>query len=285
VPPPVGLCAQIACIWEVMARKPGNVHPSRDFADASCLDFLGSAAVIGPVLQSAYGRPVGQTVLEGVRAMQQVVGTNTNLGILLLLAPLAAVPPQQWLREGAEQLLEKLDLQDSRDVFEAIRLAKPGGLGKAPLQDVHDEPTLPLREVMALAADRDLIARQYANGFQELFTTGVPALVDGLRTTRCLEDAVIFCHLRLMSALPDSLIARKQGQAEAEEASRRAVAVLNAGWPGTEAGRTAFAALDAWLRVEGNRRNPGTTADLVAACLFVALRDGLIALPPSLPWR
>src|SRR5437763_9709962 len=97
---PVGLCVQLACVWEATARKPGNVHRYRDFDDSTYLDFLLSAAASAPVLEGAAGRPVGETVLAAVRATRQVVRTNTNLGILLLLAPLAAVGPEGPLREG-----------------------------------------------------------------------------------------------------------------------------------------------------------------------------------------
>jgi triphosphoribosyl-dephospho-CoA synthase len=87
-----------------------------------------------------------------------------------------------------------------------------------------------------------------------------------------------------MAHCPDSLIARKRGAAEAEEAAGRARQVLEQGWPGSAAGRDALDELDAWLRADGRARNPGTTADLVTACLFVALREGIMALPPRLPW-
>jgi triphosphoribosyl-dephospho-CoA synthase len=282
--PPVALCAQLACIWEASARKPGNVHRFRNFDDASYVDFLMSAAAIAPVLAAAPGRRVGETVLQAVHATRAVVPSNTNLGILLLLAPLAAVPEAEDLRAGLARVLDALDLNDTRLVYQAIRLANPGGLGEAPEQDVRAEPTQTLRQVMALAAGRDLVARQYADGFCEVFDNGVPALARGLEHTGSLEGAIIFCHLHLMATYPDSLIARKRGPAEAEESARQARQVLDAGWPHAQAARAALADLDAWLRVAGRGRNPGTTADLVAACLFVALRTGRIQVPPQYPW-
>ncbi len=291
------LWAQLACLWEATARKPGNVHRYRDFADATYIDFLTSAAVISSVLAAASSLGVGPTVLTGVRRTQLVAPNNTNLGILLLLAPLAAVPleelyrealtsapAEQVLREGLASVLESATVRDTAEVYQAIRLANPSGLGSAADQDVHAEPTLPLRQVMALAADRDLVARQYANGFSDVFDHGVPALRDSLARCLCLEAAIIACHLHLMARYPDSLIARKCGLAVAEEASARAQDVLDAGWPNTAAGAAALADLDGWLRADGHRRNPGTTADLVAACLFVALRTGIITLPLSVPW-
>jgi triphosphoribosyl-dephospho-CoA synthase len=278
----VGLCAQVACVWEATARKPGNVTRFHDFADVTYLDFVLSAAAIGPAM-AACRRKVGATVLEAVRATRQVVRTNTNLGIVLLLAPLAAVPEGEDLRAGVERILAGLDVEDARLVYEAIRLAAPGGLGQVEEQDVRDEPTLPLRAAMALAADRDLVARQYANGFAEVLDS-VPVLTAGLERTASVERAIISAYLYLLAAHPDTLIARKQGPAEAEEASRRARQVLDRRWPEDREGWVALADLDAWLRECGNKRNPGTTADLITASLFVALRGGAISLPPAHPW-
>ncbi len=102
-------------------------------------------------------------MLDAIRATRRVVATNTNLGIVLLLAPLAAVPRDNRCAQGIPAVLDALTVEDARDVFAAIRLASPGGLGQAAEQDVADEPSLPLRQIMALAADRDLVARQYAD--------------------------------------------------------------------------------------------------------------------------
>jgi triphosphoribosyl-dephospho-CoA synthase len=278
----IGLCAQLACIWEATARKPGNVHRYADFADLTYLDLLQSAAAVAPILNGASLWGVGKTILESVKAARQVAKTNTNLGIVLLLAPLAAVPLSEELRKGVSRILQGLDLADARLAYEAIRLAGAGGLGHVPEQDVHEPPTKSLREVMALAAERDLIARQYANGFQEVFDEGVPALRRGLEETGCLEAAILFCHLHVLASHPDSLIVRKQGPAE--EASRRARSILALGWPKIAPSQEALNEFDRWLREDGHRRNPGTTADLVTACLFVLLRDGTIDLPPQFPW-
>jgi triphosphoribosyl-dephospho-CoA synthase len=282
--PAVGLCAQLACIWEATARKPGNVHRYQDFEDVTYLDFLTSAVAIAPILDPVPSRRIGQTVLRCVEATREVVAANTNLGIILLLAPLAAVPEGSNLRTGVEQRLMELDVADSRDAFAAIRLAAPGGLGHAAEQDVRSEPTIPLRHIMYLVEDVDLVARQYANGFREVFDDGLPALFQGLEKTHSLEGAIIHCHLHLMANHPDTLIARKRNQWDANSASQRAQNVLDEGWPTSGASWESFASLDAWLRAEGHSRNPGTTADLVTACLFVALREGRIALPSKYPW-
>lgn len=280
----IGLHAQLACVWEATARKPGNVHRFADFDDLTYLDFVTAAAAVAPVLARSPDQRVGRTILEGMRATRRVASTNANLGILLLLAPLTKAAAGADLRAGLTRVLDYLDVEDARLVYEAIRLANPGGLGQAPEQDVRDEPTQTLREVMALAANRDGIARQYAYGFRELFDVGAPAVLEGIAQTGSMEGAIIFAHLRLMARCPDTLIARKCGLAEAEESARRARGVLDAGWLHNPGGRAALAGLDAWLREKGRRRNPGTTADLIAACLFVLLHRGDVAAPLQVPW-
>jgi triphosphoribosyl-dephospho-CoA synthase len=144
---------------------------------------------------------------------------------------------------------------------------------------VAGEPTVTLLEAMRLAADRDAVARQYANGYADVFDRGLPVLSAHLDAGEVLETAIIAAHLALMAEFPDTLIARKGGVAAAREAAGRARDVLDVGWPGSAAGRSALVDLDRWLRADGHARNPGATADLVAAVLFAALRDGLIRLP------
>jgi triphosphoribosyl-dephospho-CoA synthase len=280
----IGLCTQLACIWEATARKAGNVHPAAAFADTAYLDFLVSAAAIAPRMERASSCRVGETILGAVQATRQVARTNTNLGIILLLAPLAAVPDGETdLQAGVRQVLHRLDHNDARLTYEAIRLAGSAGLGQVDQQDIRNEPTLTLTEVMSLAADRDLVARQYVNGFAHVFGA-VAWLLAGLEETGSLEGAIQYCQLSLLAVEPDSLIARKCGRELAAEATARACQVWDSGWPETAHGRAAFAGYDAWLREDGNRRNPGTTADLVAAGLFVALRQGDLKLPLSVPF-
>jgi triphosphoribosyl-dephospho-CoA synthase len=281
---PIALCAQLACLWEATARKPGNVHPYAAFADLTYLDLLQSAAAVAPVLDSASSSGVGKTILDAVQATRRIASTNTNLGIMLLLAPLAAVPAHEDLRQGLPRVLAGLDIADARVVYEAIRLASAGGLGKVPEQDIRVAPTKSLVDVMGLAAERDLVAKQYANGFREVFHEGVPALRRGLQLTGNLENAIIYGHLTLMASHPDSLIVRKRGTGEAQEASRRARSILQQGWPKEAESQQALIEFDGWLRAEGHSRNPGTTADLLTACLFVLLREGTIELPLQIPW-
>lgn len=262
-----------ACRLEVLARKPGNVHPGASFDDLTCEDFLRSAAAIAPPLARSAERGVGTSVLAAIQATRAVAATNSNLGMVLLLAPLAAVPRGKTLRDGIGDVLAGLTVVDARLVYRAIRLARPGGLGRAAEQDVEEEPTATLADAMRLAADRDRVAAQYSNGFRDVLEFGISSLVGWSERTGDWETAVIGLHLSLMAEFPDTLVARKCGWGPAKESAERARQVLERGWPRARVGLTALQELDGWLRADGHRRNPGTTADLVAATLFAALRD------------
>lgn len=278
------LDAQAACLWEAHARKLGNVHPGASFDDMALLDFSLSAAAIGPSFScvgASWCSP-GSAILDAIQKTRLVTERNTNLGIVLLCVPLAFAQLRGSFR-GVWRVVRDIDRHDTGLVYHAIRLANPGGLGDAPEQDVRSEPTVTLLEAMKLAADRDLIARQYANGYADVFDLGVPAFLAGFERHGCVEAAAIECQLAWMAAFPDSLIARKRGLAVTEDVQRRVQHVLSLGGLGTTAGRRAGVELDAHLRSDGNKLNPGTTADLVAACLFVALRENKVK--PSAPFR
>jgi triphosphoribosyl-dephospho-CoA synthase len=280
----IALHVQFACIWEATARKPGNIHRYRDFDDTTYIDYLQSAAAIAPLLSADPERPVGATVLEAVRTSRQVAAGNTNLGIILLLAPLVKAAARGSVRDTLPAVLDELDVADADAVYAAIRLANPGGLGRVADQNVALPPTRNLREVMTLAADRDLIARQYADGFREVFDDGAPAIRQGLQRWDSLEVAIIGAQLDLMAKYGDTLIRRKRGEAEAAESSAKARHILAAKWPDTADGWTLFLDFDAWLRAVGHARNPGTTADLLAASLFVLLEESHLHLPVRFTW-
>jgi triphosphoribosyl-dephospho-CoA synthase len=240
-------------------------------------DFLVSAAAIGPVMAEAGDRPIGATVLAAVRATAQWTRVNTNLGITLLFAPLARAAlagSRGSLREQLSAELEASTLQDARDVYAAIRLANPGGLGRVAAQDVAGEPAGVLRDVMALAADRDAVAHEYATDYSRTFDEGVPALLRAQSDGLGWVDATVETYLQLLAAGPDTLIARKQGMPAAVAVSQRAGDVVSSGGVRSAEGRVRLEAFDQALRDPDNANNPGATADLTAAVLFVTLLLG-----------
>ncbi len=272
-----GQCAALAVLLEAAAPKPGNVHRGADFDDLTFLDLAASGVAIGPAIDGAAGgAALGQAVLRAVCETRRLVATNANLGMILLMVPLAKTPRGGDASANIQQVLSKLTADDAAGVYEAIRMAQPGGLGRVPQADVADAPPADLIAAMRLASDRDLVSRQYVNGFDQVLGLVVPALANGLQSGLRLTEVIVHGQMQLMSRFPDSLIARKCGALVAQRSADQASAVLDAGAPGEEAYQRALADFDFWLRSDGHRRNPGTTADLIAAGLFVALREEMI---------
>jgi triphosphoribosyl-dephospho-CoA synthase len=275
----IGMCAQLACILDVASGKPGNVDFAHRHHDMSAVDFLLSAAAIAPVLEQAPFQPIGRTILDSIRATRRVTNANTNLGILLLLAPLASVPASIDLKSGLIQALKRLSVDDSRMAYEAIRLAQPGGLGKVEQQDVSHEPTVSLREAMALAANRDMIALQYTNDFAQVFEAAEILREELARTEFGLRYTIRNTYLRLLAKYPDSLVARKSGPVAADRVSLLAKRAIE-----SRDNHERINALSK-LRNLSPAENPGTTADFVTASLFVGLRSGMIEMPFAKPFH
>lgn len=270
-----------ACRLEVLAAKPGNVSPAHSFADANVDDFLKSAAAICPILSTSVNGRIGQVILDSVIATQNAVGHNTNLGIVLLLAPLCAV--QDWSNAKAEldSLLAATSIKDATLLYEAIRIAAPAGLGDAADQNVADAPTMSLLECMQLAAHRDSIALQYSTSFEFVLQTGLKFLKRTASWSQQLECRLGWVAVQILALQSDSLIARKCGANVAGEAKELAAQTLAAGWPFESDGEIAYNTLNSFLCDDGHRRNPGTTADLIAAILFCGLRSEIITCNAS----
>lgn len=301
--------AQLACLLEACAPKPGNVSPGRHFADTRFEHFLASAAALGVPLSESAARTLGVTVRRTVDATRRWTRSNTNLGLVLLLTPLvyaaraaiagsrrssgrapaAGVPRGPDLSDGGahgievdraefrqclRRVLAATTVDDAREVYAAIRTAAPGGLGTADAQDVEGTPTLPLVDVMRMAADRDGIAHEYASDFAVTFDEGAPALDRARGDGLDWDAAIVETFLTLLARHPDTHVARRAGFEAAQEVSRRAADALHAGGVRTEAGRRTIAAMDRALRDPLNIANPGTTADLTAAAIYVVLVSG-----------
>jgi triphosphoribosyl-dephospho-CoA synthase len=272
-----------ACTLDVVVRKPGNVSLASPGHGMQAAQFTASAqAASVPLFQA--GCSVGERIAGAVAASWAAAGCNTNLGIVLLCAPVALAVEKSprvhtavSLRAAIEVVLSELTVADARAAFLGIAQANPGGLGSAPQQDVRNEPEVTLRAAMALAAGRDSIALQYSNGYRELFELGLAALPLGFSpitvtdtgTDTAAVAAVQRLYLGLLSGLPDSHIVRKHGSTVAQN-------VMSAAQPWfarAAAGKALdcdpeFAAWDETLK--SLRVNPGTTADMTVATLLLA---------------
>ena len=275
-----------ACILEASAPKAGNVHPARSFADMQYAHFVGSAMAIAPVFQQHVSQQVasvGQLVLDAVQATRATVGCNTNLGTLLLFAPLVSgyqkatnrsgIPPsrQAW-RNTTQEALNDLDRSDSELVYQAIRHAKPGGIGKQTTRDIQDDAPESLVSAMAQVAQVDAVARQYCNGFSDIFDRLLPWFDQALEQSSTSDEAICRLQIRQLAFEPDGLIVRKVGEAvacKAQELARDVCKEEESDVPIIL--RASYLKLDHFLRADSNRRNPGTSADLIAATIFARL--------------
>ena len=195
-------------------------------------------------------------MLAAIEATRRVVSTNTNLGMVLLLAPLAAVPRDVDLADGIEGVLAD---DDGRRRTAGLSRDPPGsarrdGRGTRPGRRPRADDDA--QAVMALAAERDLVARQYANGFREVLGETLPALRESLQAGSPIETAIVAAFLRLLARHPDSLIVRKHGLAQAIEVSCRAAELIDAGWPECEKAWGRLGHFDSWLRHAGQPIQP-----------------------------
>ncbi|HXW30275.1 MAG TPA: triphosphoribosyl-dephospho-CoA synthase, partial [Xanthobacteraceae bacterium] len=202
-----------ACREELEAPKPGNAHvfaSSRKGVDL----FVRSAAVAAGPLTAPRER-TGTRILNAVEATLAAVGTNTNLGIILLCAPLAAAAEtgRADLREALRDVLDALDVEDASLAFTAIRRAAPGGLGRVPHHDVREGATVTLRHAMAEASGRDQIARQYVTAFAAVFSLGLDSLAAAQQRWPCAQATPLWVFLGFLSAFDDTHVIREHGRA------------------------------------------------------------------------
>jgi len=297
----VAAAVDAACRLELESPKPGNVSRGRDLPGLSFEAMSRSARAIAPVFARHPRARVGRLVLEAVRATRRSARTNTNLGIVLLLAPLARAAAgavsrttgrgapaggpisAARLRVLLRQVLARLDRRDASDAYRAIRIARPGGIGRVESQDVRREPTVTLIQAMRLAAGRDAIAAEYATGYMVTFDLGLPTLRRLLRIGVPVEAAIAQTFLAILAARPDTLIRRRHGDDAAHRVTLEAIRCLRAGGVLTPEGRRRIALLDRSLRRHRPRINPGATADLVVASHFVWLIGSTDRNWPALP--
>ncbi len=268
-----------ACCLELRALKPGNVASSRPGHDMSGRDFTLSARRSAPWL-AAPNASLGERIYRAVAATRKAVGCNTNLGIVLLCAPLLRASQQRGERPLARTVAEQIAEADRADtdwVFRAIRLAAPGGLGEAPRHDVRGKASVALAEAMAEAAHRDRVAREYATDFAQVLGPGRAHLERLWQAWNSPTWATAAVFLRYLAMEPDSHVLRRHGAAVARDVTREASRLEPrlAGAADPRELRPDLLDLDRDLRARGI--NPGTCADLAVATVCAALLEPLTA--------
>jgi len=307
IPEYVSRCLQLAVLLEVSAYpKPGNVHRTADFEETRYEHFLASAIAVGPHFKHAAKQGVlvhdGKIGLDRVRVgeiiKEAVVdvfswqhGGNTVLGSLILLVPIAVAAGLTLaagefsiskLRRNIKSVVESTTPEDAVNLYEAISIAQPGGLGKAPKLDVTDiasrkkllEDKVSLYEVFKISAPWDSISSEWANNYHITFNIGYPFFIQQLEETNDINTATVHTFLKILSEIPDTLIARKVGMPKAKEVSAQAKTVLEEGGLSTPKGRNILLKFDKKLRTSAHQLNPGTTADTISAVLALAILNG-----------
>jgi len=260
-----------ACEAELRAFKPGNVSVHSEGHDMTVEDFRRSAQASAAPLCDL-GLSLGEKIFQAVRATREAVGCNTNLGIVLLAAPLmqACLSTKEGLslRESLNQVLRNTTVEDADWVYQAIRLASPGGLGESDHQDIHSKPQVTLLEAMEIAAGWDRIAWQYVNSYANVFDLAVPRYHRGMSLWANEEWATVAVFAALLKSIPDSHIERKFGPQFNAEVADKLSQVECALFASDTPDQTLplLHEVDAVFKSKG--LNPGTTADLTVACLL-----------------
>jgi triphosphoribosyl-dephospho-CoA synthase len=263
-----------ACMAELEALKPGNVHIFADGHGMTVQDFIASAEAASEVV-ALPDLTVGERILKSVQATQNAVNCNTNLGVILLCAPLihAAIhaklsPNSTGLQANIHAVLSGTTTEDADACFAAIRLANPAGLGESELHDVNQPAQGTLLQAMQQAADKDMIAAQYTNNFMHVFD-GLACYQKALVKWQRPAWATTAVHLHFLSHFADTHIVRKYGETIAKlvqnEAAEHEAEFLKVYNPKTY--QAELLIFDAALKKRG--LNPGTSADLTVATLLL----------------
>ncbi|MEM3586892.1 MAG: triphosphoribosyl-dephospho-CoA synthase [Candidatus Jordarchaeaceae archaeon] len=300
-------CAILAVLLEVSGYpKPGNVHRFHNTPKTRYEHFLAGAVAIGPSIKEsalngylvASGEinineaNVGKHILKAVKDTSNwQYGGNVNLGTVLLFVPLAVAAGMTFfadkiivdeLRRNVEEVMKNTTSIDTLNVYEAIGIAHPGGLGKVEKFDVTNksskalikEKGTSLQDVFRISAEWDDISKEWVTGMKITFELGYPTFLKVYSETGDVNIATVHTFLTILSKNPDSLIQRKSGKKKAFEISKKASEILEEGGLLKERGEALCWKLDRELQVFKGKLNPGTTADLTASSIFVALLEG-----------
>lgn len=269
-----------ACLAELEALKPGNVHIFADGHGMQVQDFIQSAEVSAPALcdDQAFGmRSLGQRILDALHATYNKVGCNTNLGIVLLAAPVVhavSIYPQLMLQNGLQQVLQQTTLADAACVYEGIRLVNPAGMGQREDHDVSQAPQIDLLEAMRLASTHDMVARQYVDGYETIFSQALPLYRELIARWERPAWALTAVYLYWLATFPDSHIVRKYGAKTAAAVQQVAQTHYKA-LLALENPKHYLPQLLAWDQaLKQQKLNPGTSADLTVITALCASLTG-----------
>ena len=218
---------KFVCDTEMKSLKPGNVHKFSEGHGMNIKDFYQSSSIISKCL-TKNNLDLGEKILNSVNEIQNKIKKNTNLGIILMLSPIVTVVQKEGiitkekLLMKIRSLIKKQNVKSSISIFKAITLTSPGGLGFSEKYDVNELPKTNLYKAMEFAKKRDLIAKQYYNGFKDIFDTGVPAYKKFYNKWSKVNWALTGVYLTFLKKFNDSHIARNKGSMVARSIKKEA---------------------------------------------------------------
>ena len=302
-------CINLASLLEISGwPKPGNVHRTKNFKKTRYEHFLAGVAAIQPnfrefcenLFQFSFDNNenykfvgLGAFFKAAVKEMMRwQSGGNVLLGHILILAPLAAAAVAclktnknclDDFKYNLNKVINDSSVEDTINLYEAIRSCTPGGLGKIERYDVNDKNSLNeiisdkinLKKIFELSKEYDLISYEYSNGFNIVLNEGLPYFLKTFSQSKDPNIAIVNTYLKLLSKHPDTLIIRKSGMDSALFVSKSALKILEHGGISSEEGLSLAIKLDNKLQEKKGKLNPGTTADLIAGIIFCALIFGL----------
>ncbi|MHA1661330.1 MAG: triphosphoribosyl-dephospho-CoA synthase [Promethearchaeota archaeon] len=302
-------CIILASLLEIAGwPKPGNIHRTKNFENTRFEHFLAGIAAIQPIFrrfcEKIYDHEINSEIdysfvklgyfyKKAVKKMMKwQKGGNILLGHILLLAPLAAaasiclklnITNFRNFVFNLKKVIDNSTVNDTIQLYEAIRLCNPGGLGKIDKYDINNENSkeeiqtdkITLKKIFELSKEYDIISQEYSTGFNIIFNEGLPYFNKIFDQTNDINTTTVNTFLKILSEHPDTLIIRKSGLEAAEMVSNKASEILKNGGISSENGLTLCQELDSALHEQEGKLNPGTTADLVAGVIFCALIFGL----------
>lgn len=302
-------CVNLSSLLELSGwPKPGNVHRTRNFEDTRFEHFLAGITAIQPnfrefcekIYNSIENNKLKPNTIElglffkksAKEMMRWQSGGNVLLGHILVLAPLvsAAVICMKTNEKTIEdfqlilkKIIEETTVQDTLNLYDAIKICSPGGLGRIEKYDIYGDNSyneimqdgITLKRIFELSKNYDLISNEYSSGFDIILKEGLPYFIDTFDNFKDVNIAIVNTYLKLLSNHLDTLIIRKAGKKEALAVSKAASDILSYGGISTKKGLNLAISFDKDLHEKNGKLNPGTTADLVAGIIFCALIFGL----------
>lgn len=303
----ISKCLELAILLEASANKPGNVNRTASFENTRYEHFLASAVAVASSFECAalrgvlvsrrethlgdvgLGRIIKNSVAD-VNAWQR--SGNTLLGTTILLSPIAVAAGMTTvkeiffriskIRENVKLVVESTTPEDAVNVYEAIKDANPGGLGRVSELDVNDPDSInrilkekiSLYQIFKIGSKYDTICSEWVNNYPITFDIAHPFLMEQIRQTDDLNAAIVHTFLKVLAECPDTLIARKTSLENALEVSFEAEGILKLGGLETSNGKKSLREFDQELGKAGNLLNPGTTADIISAALALTVLSG-----------